>query len=527
MHRTHDSSDPTRVPLGSVPERRYTSEIVLQIGWRRKWQIVIPALVIAAAASWWIHRLPDRYRSDALLLVVPQRVPDTFVRSTVTTRGNDRLQSITQQILSRTQLERIIRDFDLYADRRKAGAMQDIVESMRRRDIEIRPVKGDAFRLGVTADDPDTAMRVADRLVSLFINQTSSDRTALAEGTDQFLEAQLENARRDLIENETKLADYRRRHHGELPTQLEANERGLHNTEMQMQVLADSLNRDRERQLLLERSLKDTSLSELLDARTRVAVADASKPTAGDQLQRAEAALEDMRSTLTEQHPDIVAMKQTISELRKRKEAESVRHDEPSGASAADTILRGRLEDLRAELSAVERQIGDKAAEAERLGGVLLTYQKRIDDAPTREAELAALSRDYDTLQQTYRGLLAKKQESGIAADLERQDIGAQFKVLDPARLPEEPVGPNRMRLYALAVLGGFAIGLIVATTFERFDRALRTCDDVRAALRLPVLAAIPVVSTRPRSLRRAATVVSVEMALGAGIAALAWRWLY
>ena len=132
-----------------APERRYTSEAILQIGWRRKWQIVIPAIVIAAAASWWIHRLPDRYRSDALLLVVPQRVPDTFVRSTVTTRGNDRLQSITQQILSRTQLERIIRDFDLYADRRKTGAMEDIVESMRTRDIEIRPVKGDAFRLGV------------------------------------------------------------------------------------------------------------------------------------------------------------------------------------------------------------------------------------------------------------------------------------------------------------------------------------------------------------------------------------------
>ena len=155
-------------------------------------------------------------------------------------RSNDRLQAITQQILSRTELERIIREFDLYADERKTAAMQDIVDSMRTRDIEIKPVKGDAFRLGFISESPEVAKRVVERLVSLFIDQSSVDRAALAEGTDQFLETQLEDARRRLIENETKLTDYRRRHNGELPTQLEANVRGLHNTEMQLQVLADS-----------------------------------------------------------------------------------------------------------------------------------------------------------------------------------------------------------------------------------------------------------------------------------------------
>src|SRR5262249_9132569 len=146
-------------------------------------------------------------------------------------------------------------------------------------------------------------------------------RATLAEGTDQFLEAQLEDARQKLVDNEAKLAEYRRRHHGELPTQLDANLRGLNTSEMQLQVLADSLNRDRDRQLMLERSLKDAAV-EPTETRIRVVPDDTSKPTAIEQLERAESALEEMQSNLTEQHPDVVTLKQTIADLRKRSEAE-------------------------------------------------------------------------------------------------------------------------------------------------------------------------------------------------------------
>lgn len=506
--------------------KQLTPEAIRKFFWRRKWQIALTAVVVAAASSWWIHRLQDRYRSDALLLVVAQRVPEAFVRSTVTTRANDRLQSITQQILSRTELERIILEFDLYADRRKTAAMQDIVDSMRARDIEIRPVKGDAFRLGFTADSPEVAMRVVERLVSLFILQTSADRAALADGTQQFLEGQLEDARRKLIDNETKLTEYRRRHNGELPAQLEANVRGLHNTEMQIQVLAESLNRDRDRQLALERSLKEANLSELIDSRARRGAADTSTLTATEQLERAQASLKDMQSTLTEQHPDVVAMKQTIAALGKRAEAERARDGESPEASAADALRRSRRDELQAELSALERQIAQKTADAERLRRALLTYQARIEGAPTREADLAVLTRDYDTLQQTYRGLLVKKQESAIAANLERQQTGTHFKVLDPARLPEQPSGPNRARLYAVAALGGLGIGLLLAGILERFEPRLRTQEDILAALGLPVLAAIPAVSARPPSVRRAVAVVSVCTAIFVCVAAVAWRFL-
>jgi protein tyrosine kinase modulator len=524
MDRTRGLLDRPRDPM-VTRKQPYTSEAILKIGWRRKWQIALPAIVIAAAASWWINRLPDRYRSEALLMFVPQQIPEAFVRTTVSARGENRLPVIAQRILNRTQLEQIIRDFNLYPDHRETGAIQDAVETMRTRDIDIRPVKGDVFRLGFIADSPAVVQGVVERLVALFIVETSHDRATLAEGTDQFLEAQLEDARRKLIDNETKLAEYRRRHHGELPTQLDANLRGLNTSEMQLQVLADSLNRDRDRQLMLERSLKDAN-REPTDTRVAVVPDDTSKLSAIEQLERAEAALEEMQSNLTEQHPDVVTLKQTIADLRKRSEAERARHSEATEATAADKRRTGRLEDLQAELSAVERQIGEKTAEEEQLRGALVDYQRRIEGAPAREAELVALTRDYETLQQTYRSLLAKKQESAIAANLEREQTGAQFKVLDAARMPEQPFAPRRIRLYALGVLAGLAIGLTLAVVLEWFDRGLRTAEDVRFALGLPVLATLPVVYQRHPSVRRTATIVSVCAAICGSVAMFTWRFL-
>jgi uncharacterized protein involved in exopolysaccharide biosynthesis len=213
-------------------------------------------------------------------------------------------------------------------------------------------------------------------------------------------------------------------------------------------------------------------------------------------------------------------MKQTIVELRERAEMMSARQVALGETNAEDRLRRSRLEELRAELSAVERQVAQKTAEGERLRAVFLNYQRRIEGTPAREAELAALTRDYDTLQDTYRGLLAKKQESEIAANLERRQIGAQFKVLDPARFPERPFAPKRARLYAMSVLGGLGVGVLLAVILELFDRGLRTQEEVRAALGLPVLATIPLVSARPRSIRRMVAVMSAVAAIGACVAA-------
>src|SRR5262249_46546207 len=141
-----------RVEIAMIPGKRYTPELLLQLARRHKWRILVPAVLIAGAGSAITHYLPNRYRSDTLILVVPQRVPESYVRSTVTTRIEDRLQSISQQIMSRTRLERVIQDFNLYAEARKTAIMEDVVDRMRG-NISVQVVKGDAFRVSFTSDE--------------------------------------------------------------------------------------------------------------------------------------------------------------------------------------------------------------------------------------------------------------------------------------------------------------------------------------------------------------------------------------
>ena len=518
-----------------IPGKQYSLETVLDIARRHKWLIVLPAVVIAIGAAVVIQRLPNVYRSETLILVVPQRVPESYVKSTVTARIEDRLQAIGQQILSRTRLEQIVNDFNLYPEERADGElMEDIVEDMRTYDIGLGVVKGDAFRVSFQADDPRVAMRVTERLGSLFIDESLRDREILAQGTNEFLATQLDEARRQLVLNENKLLEYQRTYTGELPSQLSANLQGQHNAEMALQSLGESLNRDRERRISLERQVMD-----IVEAPDPVSPTGPAKPvnaqlskTLEDELQTAQQSLIAVELKLKPDHPDVKRLRRNIEELQKRMQAqqlEGVIAARPTNTVVMDYAKRKRLLDARAELDNLEREIQSKLAEDLRLRGVLSMYQARIEATPMREAELTALMRDYETLQQTYRSLLAKKEESQISANLEKRQIGEQFKIVDPARVPERPVSPNRPLLYVLGMLGALAIGIGLAAAAEYFDRTLRTEADVRAALNLMVLATVPSIrdvavsaSRRGRKLAVAAAIIGV-VAVGATVA---WRLL-
>ena len=518
-----------------VPNKQYSIETLLEIAKRRKWLILLPAVAVGLIAALVINRLPDLYRSETLILVVPQRVPESYVRSTVTARIEDRLQAISQQILSRTRLEQIITDFNLYAkERADQELMEDIVERMRTRDIGIDIIKGDAFRVSYTASDPRTAMRVTERLGSLFIDESLRDREVLAEGTSQFLSTQLDEARRELVAVENKLLEFQRLHDGELPSQVNANQQGLHNTEMALQQLGESLNRDRERRITLERTVAD-----ILDAPEEVkpTAVDATKSevaeTLADELRLQRQALLAMELKLRPEHPDVRRQRRTVSELEQRVEAQKLEGTlaaRPTGPPVVmDYNKRKRLMDARAELDNLDRQIQAKIAEEARLRSNAAMYQQRIEAAPIREAELVALTRDYETMQQTYRSLLQKKEESQIAASLEKRQIGEQFKILDPARMPEQPASPDRPRLYVIGLLAAFAVGFGIAALAEYFDRTLRSEADVRAALNLMVLATVPYMrdaAASARRLRRNLAIGAAATTVLAACAAVAWRLL-
>ncbi len=517
-----------------IPGKQYSIDALMQVAWRRKWLILLPALLVGGIGMAIVTYLPNLYRSETLILVVPQRVPESYVRSTVTARIEDRLQAISQQILSRTRLEQIVSDFDLYAkERADKELMEDIVEKMRTRDIGIDIIKGDAFRVSYQSSDPRVAMRVTERLASLFIDESLRDREVLAEGTSQFLATQLDEARRQLVLTETKLQEYQRQHNGELPAQIDSNMQGQHNAEMALQTISESLNRDREKRLLLERQVAD--LMEAPDDRpagdSKAAGAEMSK-TLADELKTAQQALLAVELKLRPEHPDVRKQRRAVEELQKRVEAQELAGTltaRPTAPLVVDAAKRRRFTDLRAEIENLDRQIQAKSSEATRLSGLIATYQARIEATPVREAELASLTRDYETLQTSYTNLLEKKAESQMSANLEKRQIGEQFKVLDPARMPERPASPDRPRLYLIAVLAALVAGLGTAAAAEYFDRTLRSEADVRAALNLMVLATVPLIRNRAKTsvwrLRRAAT-VGAGVTILAVCATVAWRLL-
>ena len=521
-----------------IPGKTYTLDDLWEILRRRKWLIVLPALLVGGVSAAAIYRLPNLYRSETLILVVPQRVPESYVRSTVTARIEDRLQSISQQIMSRTRLEQVITDFNLYAkERADRVLMEDIIERMRTRDIGINIIRGDSFRVSYVASDPRTAMRVTERLGSLFIDESLRDREVLADGTTEFIATQLDEAQRKLVENENKVLEYQRLHDGELPSQTPANLQGLHNTEMALQSLGEALNRDRERRITLERSVAD--ILETPDTKP-AATGDAPRASAlvnlESELVIQKQALLAIELKLRPEHPDVKKQRRVVEELQKRVEAQQLESDltaKPGPVASAvvmDAGKRKQLTDARIALDNLDRQIQGKTAEEGRLQGMMAMYQARIAAAPLREAELAALTRDYETFQESYRSLLQKRTESQMSANLEKRQIGEQFKILDPARMPERPASPDRPRLYLISMIAAIAVGFGAAALMEFFDRSLRSEADVRAALNLMVLATIPYMresaAAARRRLRRNVAIAVVATMVLAVCATVAWTFL-
>ncbi len=533
-----------------LPGKKNKPEDVLWMLWRRKWAVLIPFVVVFAgtlAVSRFIH---DRYRSETVILVVPQRVPEDYVRSTVTTKIEDRLRSIQQQILSRTRLELIIRDFNLYPAERARMPMEDVVQVMRR-DVQVTIVRGDAFRVAYISDDPRRAMQVAERLASEFTNESLQDREVLATATSDFLTSQLDDARKRLSAQEAKFADFQRRHAGQLPSERESNVQVMHNLQLQVQALDESENRDRDRRLLLERTLADLQSQPQRAAPSEAAAqagagggppAGTADATTEQRLDAARETLKGLEMHLKPEHPDVLYMKRVIADLENKARTEAAAP--PAVASVAnpprprtpeEAATQRRIEETREEIASLDIQLATKQNEAKRLRDQIAVFQGRVAATPALEAELTALTRDYDTVQKVYDTLLAKQEESKVSAALERRQIGEVFKVLDPARLPESPASPNRPMIDLLGALAGLGAGFGLAFLLDYRDKGLRSESDVVSVLNLPVLATIPVIQTRrdrrrerrKRILSMVGAAAAVVILAGAG--ALAWSagWIH
>jgi polysaccharide chain length determinant protein (PEP-CTERM system associated) len=505
-----------------LPGKTYTPEELLRIIRRRIWLLLVPFAVVSAGTALWARRLPNLYRSETVIQVVPQRVPEAYVKSAVTTPIEERLQAINQSILSRTRLEQIIQDFDLYADARRNGIMEDVVEGMRK-DVGVDPVRGDAFRVSYVGLDPHLVMKVTEKLAQLFIDESLQDRSALADGTSEFLEAQLEDARRNLVDQERKLEAYRVKYSGQLPSQENSNLQAIHNVQMQIQSTLESINHDRNERLLIEKQLADLTAPSAADQTGSATPPkiDAAAPatTATQRLAAAKDALAALKlQGRTEDHPDVKSIERLIRDLQKQADAEALAQPVSAGAaslSPAERKRQSQITALQAELEQIDQRLAAEQTEETRLRKVASDYQQRLDAVPARESEMVDLTRDYGTLQSLYTNLLAKKEESAISANLERRQIGEQFKVLDRAILPERPFSPNRQRINLIGMAVGVMFGLALVALLEYRDTSFNTDDEITSLLALPVLAVVPLM--RSQVDRQRATRLKWVLGLGLG----------
>lgn len=496
-----------------LPGKKISFKDILQALRRRLWLIVIPPMFTAFGALLYSSTLPDVYQSDMLIAIDPQRVPDAFVRSTVTLETDRRLDALTVQVLSRTVLQQLMEDFDLYPEERRSRPIDDVVAVMRsniRVDLEVpRPRWGQvpqpaAFHVRFTHLDPQVAANVTQRLGQLFVEQNVKDRGSLAGATNRFLEEQLADARRRLEEQERRLEAFRQRYGKELPSQAASNMQSLSTAQMQAQSLVESMARDRDRRQMLDRLYREAAAEPVVIAVPQGAGAAGSGgvPVGGSaqqQLAAARASLAAIRLRYKPDHPDVVRAERLVAELEPKAADElkaSIQvSDQQNGAPASgqgDPARRENLRQMRAELESLDRQLAFKESEERRVRAEITEYQRRLEAVPGLESEWAVLTRDYDTQQQAYKDLLAKSAAAQLAANLEEEDIGERFRIVDPAGVPVHPLPAIRARVNLAGLAAGLLLGLAVAAFLEFKDSSFRTDADVLEVLSIPVLIMVP-----------------------------------
>lgn len=476
---------------------------------RRRWWILAPLFgcwAIVWTASWL---LPARYDSQALILVEQQKVPEQYVVPNVTISLQDRLQSITQQILSRTRLQATIDRFHLYASHRGlTGLLQadDPVEQMRK-DTKIdlvqspdRPTELTAFKIQFSASSPELAQQVNTELTSLFINEDLKSQQQLSESTTAFLNNELDDARVKLEAQEAKVRAFKTNHFGNLPGQLQSNVSILSGLQGQLQNTERALDGAKQQKLYLE-----SLIEEYKSAQGSSDGADATSPQALDrELLALRAQLAAERSKYTEDYPDVVSLKDRIAKTEKLKKqiegeiasnektADSTKGAAPAEVAGLDPGAPNAIIQTESQLKANDLEIQNYQKREKELESQIASYEGRLNQTPETEQQLADISRGYDESKANYDSLLQKQNQSQLATSLEQRQQGEQFQLLDPPSLPDKPSAPNHLLISIAGLVMGVAVGCGLAAFFEFTNVRIRKEKDLKDAVPARILVAIP-----------------------------------
>jgi succinoglycan biosynthesis transport protein ExoP len=546
---------------------------------RRKYHIIVPAVAVFVLAVVIAFLLPPVYKSSATILIEAQEIPQELVRTTVTGYVEERLQTITQIVLSRSKLLEIINRFGLYADLKSRYTAEEIIEKMRE-DIQMEPIQAEvvnpqsgrpgsatiAFTLSFEADDPGKAAQVANVITSLYLEENLRNREEKARTTFEFLEGQLSALRADIVATEAKIAEFKNRHIQVLPELMQVNlqtmdrlQRDIAAKEEQIKALANrkiylegqlatvepimySVSLDGRRVMTPKEEL-ETLRSEYLRLKATLSAehpdvialkkrldAMEGEVTTRDQLRDRTAQLRDketqlalLEKRLSGKHPDVVMMRKEVAELRADVEELSKKQVMPKAEDQKPE--NPSYINLQTQIASADLEIGNARKDLEQLKAAFADYQKRVEMTPQVEQQYRALERDYANAQATYQETMGRLMSAREAKGLEESRMGEKFTLVDPPITPELPDRPNRVAIVLIGFVLAMGAGIGFGSLSEYMDQSVRRADELAAVAGHPVLAVIPFLETpedRAGRVRKRLAVVVVGVALVAvGLAAV------
>ena len=475
---------------------------ILEIIIRRRWFILIPVCIALTAGFFYTLKAPKTYMASTTILIQPQKVPTDYVQSIVTADPQQRINTISQQILSRTNLENIIKQFGLFADAKNMYP-EDKINSMREQVVvtqkSSRYQSTEAFAISFTGGNPEIVMNVANKLAGFFMDENLKARELQAIGTSDFPESELEKIKIKLEGREKAIADYRATYIGGLPGELETNLRTLDRLQLQYSDGLNSLRDMRNDVALLKTQI--SSLREMeksgrttLNPDGTIAAIQALSPLE-QKYELDKRQLDEFLVKYTAQHPEVIKLTKSVADLKTKVEKEKQEKGRGSPDSNTSNSLSSNNSAIfqhEFTLKRMENEINNLKANIKQIKETTQVYQKRVEDTPKREQELQSIQRDYNNIKASYNSLLARGLEAELAVNMEKKQKGEQFRILDYARLPEKPIKPDVRMLLMLSLLTGFGFGGGLIFLLEFLNPTLRREEQIEEEIGLPILASIP-----------------------------------
>jgi succinoglycan biosynthesis transport protein ExoP len=485
---------------------------------QNRWWVFFLTLVLTLAAALVIVRMPNVFQATTTILVDPQQISDQYVNPPVKETLTDRLQTISQQVLSASRLQDIIDHYHLYPEFQGAMSREQIIDYMRKAiTIEVKHASGNgpgAFTITYEGRNPVIVAQVTNELANQFITWNLQSSEQVAETTTEFLGEQLETAKASLAEQEQKVRDFKMGHLGQMPEDLPGNLGTLAQLRATYQANNDSLNRLEQERIELTRLpasvVRTGQGTEGLSDRARLEIERA----------RLQDQLNTLRQHYTPTYPEVVEATARLRRVKEELKALPPDSANAAGAEASPTQVR---------LELIAREMKRLSDEQKNITAQIASYQAKIDAVPMREQQVTELMRDYEISKEQYRSLLGKKYSADMASDLQRKQKGERFTILDAARAPELPVKPGRALLLLFSLTGALFLSMAFVIGKDKIDPSLKAEKQLEGMLpsSVALLAEIPTIVTasdRRRQFRFVIFALTTSVLACLIVAGMLWR---